>query len=107
MVVNIKMIHFSKYVKIKAFFDTSELEIHHSNKAYELNFTEKRWYMLDWAKKCWVETIIYACHLISCISLTKIEGKTPIIVWFRIRVNDYASFHIFGFIALFMWNNLS
>ena len=32
-------------------------------------------------KLFWVEPLVYASHLMNCLSSTEIEGKTPVNIW--------------------------
>lgn len=47
-------------------------------------------------KQFWTETVMHACHLISCLTSAAIECRTPAEVWYGEHINDYASLNVFG-----------
>ncbi|GFS40862.1 hypothetical protein Acr_00g0070940 [Actinidia rufa] len=44
----------------------------------------------------WIETVIYASHIVNRLPIAGIDGKTPIEAWSGKLVTDYDWLHIFG-----------
>jgi len=56
-------------------------------------------------KLFWAKVLAYASHLMNCLSLTAIEGKTLLDIWSEGAAQDYGFLRVFGYPAYFSVKN--